>query len=428
MYAETAADAKNWTENIRMLSLVLNYKKAIRRQAPGAPRPLNHPLGGDTNAAKVMSPSTSEEERQHNTMQRRPREKESEADQSRRITCNVGAESPTSVPELHPNSHTLGRLKSRLDESSATDFHDRLKQKPQRRSQNYPTKQVDLIKGSGKSRQRESLETSDDEIQPNAQAINTQTWPGKRVRLPHRSQAQHVDIPILPFLIHNNDVSDDFAKQKQFTPPPIANPHPKRYSYTETDHGREITLKIQSSSESQTSAQDSDCPPDIPPKRCILKVSLDSKNGPQTHFLPPLPDFVPPPPPNKQSGSSSPATNNESVLISSKQISQQDPIEGMTNQCSWEHIHKVIMKQIFLFVTCYNAMHYCKVNAAYNIVHIQVVVLQMSKEIKRLGVCQQDNSVCISFGELLEKTKGIIADLPGTLVAAKRNQVHKKIN
>lgn len=49
--------------------------------------------------------------------------------------------------------------------------------------------------------------------------------------------------------------------------------------------------------------------------------------------------------------------------------------------------------------------------------------IQLTKEIKRVGVKQIDGTVCTTFRKLHRETEGIFPDFMSTLMAAKRYQV-----
>lgn len=52
-----------------------------------------------------------------------------------------------------------------------------------------------------------------------------------------------------------------------------------------------------------------------------------------------------------------------------------------------------------------------------------LLYIQLTKEIKRVGVKQIDGTVCTTFRKLHRETEGIFPDFMSTLMAAKRYQV-----
>lgn len=391
LYAATASDAKRWSESIANVSAVLNYrKKGSHRPAPGAPSeeaPKNRaPVRGQNQvngkrcysmpsrpsrpATGLSAASESEATDQPTALPRIVKRT------SRHNIYSIGRSPGNrfgSVPNLYgPPGHLRASANSRphystnsrlwLDGSPPPDARmGRRRKLPERdprgrrtvsASQPVPLNSSYNYNGSleklhlsqpamndGRASYRSlqlharpaehemqtglPVDMDGYDLPPRAQSVDISTLSEKRARF--SMQPQQVGVPMLPFLSDRMDSLSraGISKPKNVAPPVKPKPILKKTNPVQISDG--ASDLIQSPTSSSTT------PPEIPPKRCSLRVSVDSMSGQRDVFLPPPPNFKPPPPPELRSSSSSPlsvSTNDSTIAVSQTASSQTSPHNG----------------------------------------------------------------------------------------------------
>lgn len=375
LYAATAADAKRWAESIVNVSIVLNYRrKGSLRQLPPRPgvdntagvrcrmyrrgddrRHTNRGASVTTSLASEASDQPTELPRfvkrsRHNTYSsrgpssdnkygsvpnlHRPRGRYIPQTASARLWLD-GSPPPNvrggrrrtinTERELHarPSSamatHQLNSSFGSIDKLHVTPARERGNRAGQRRLQTRDWWQ--------------QVDADGYELPPRAQSVDISMLSKKRARF-SSTQTQRMHAPILPTR----------SRESPKTPPPVK-PKPilKRIR---------PVLTLDDDISEETESVDTDCPPDntpmppaIPPKRCSLKVSVDSKSGQRDVFLPLPPNFKPPPPPELHSGSSSPKTltPSDSMTTEIPSYSSSPPTgpQQRTPDNSYNHLQQV---------------------------------------------------------------------------------------
>lgn len=375
LYAATAADAKRWAESIVNVSLVMNYRKK------GSLRPL--PPRPDSAASVRCRVYRRDDDRRYSNRDVSVTTLASEASdqptelprivkRSRQNTYGgrPGSRSSSdsrygSVPNLHrPRGRYIPQSASArlwLDGSPPPNGRGGRKRNPEREPHARPssamaTHQMNSSIGSidklhvtratekgNRARQRQlparnwwqQVDSDGYELPPRAQSVDISMLSKKRARF--NTQSQQKRLLILPS--HSRESS------KTLSPPPVK-PKPILKKMRPV-----LTLDDDIISE-ETESVDTDCPTDhtpmppaIPPKRCSLKVSVDSKSGQRDVYLPLPPNFKPPPPPELHSGSSSPktVTPSDSMIteVPSYSSLQTSPPNRPTPENSYNHLQQV---------------------------------------------------------------------------------------
>ena len=163
-------------------------------------------------------------------------------------------------------------------------------------------RQAPIDTGSRKMFTRWPVDMDGYELPPRPQSVDVSMLHTKRPPFsipPTQKVTTSVPPSIVPSLSTEQTSSIDEATHKN-TPPPVKPKPILKKSRPASSLDGEQSVQSVSDSDSVLS------PPEIPPKRYIMKVSVNSVNGKRNVFLPPPPDFKPPPPPEHSSGNSSP--------------------------------------------------------------------------------------------------------------------------
>lgn len=383
LYAATAADAKRWAESIVNVSVVLNYRKK------GSYRPLPPRPGVDNTAAvrgrvyrrsdysnrtSDTSATAASEATDQPTELPRIINKHSRQNAAYRRGGSSSNNRYGSVPNLHrPRGRYIPQSANArlwLDGSPPPNGRGGRRRNTEREPHARPSSamathkmnscyssidRLHLTQPTNRSRvnragQRQ-LRTGDwwrqvdadgYELPPRAQSVDISILSKKRARF--STHTQQMTAPVLPYLARDS---------KTVSPPPVK-PKPilkKMRPVLTLD--RDISEERESVDTDLMSAHSPTPvptdqgikPPAIPPKRCSLKVSVNSKSGQRDVYLPLPPNFKPPPPPELHSGSSSPKTVTPSGSMITQApsycSSQTSSLQEVTPETSYNHLQQV---------------------------------------------------------------------------------------
>lgn len=374
LYAATAADAKRWAESIVNVSIVLNYrKKGSLRPLPPRPRVDSaagvkyhmYRRGDDRRYSNRDSSLASEATDQPTDLPRIVKRSTYSGRPGSSSDSRYG-----SVPNLHrPRGRYIPQAASArlwLDGSPPPNGRGGRRRNPEREPHARPSSamashqmnssigSIDKLHvtpareraNSSRVRQRrlatrdwwQQVDSDGYELPPRAQSVDISMLSKKRARF--NTQAQQKRVPVLPS--HSRESS------KTLSPPPVK-PKPilkKMRPVLTLDDGiiSEETESVDTAADYTNPTSSTPIPPAIPPKRCSLKVSVDSKSGQRDVYLPLPPNFKPPPPPELQSGSSSPKTltpTDSMITEVPSYISPQSSPSRPTPESSYNHLQQV---------------------------------------------------------------------------------------
>ena len=360
LYAATAADAKRWTESIGSLSAVLNYSRKTtgHRTAPGPPAALQRPVSGQRVAdekrysmptrlprlhASVSGDITSIPAEESAEATDQPTELPRIVKRSRGKPPRPRARGPSKVvygemygsdPNLRSSAGAGGRSRHGGKPYQSSNPHLWLDGSPPPNSGRMARKRrpdlhghhtffsspggsldkihiaqptlmsssdVKALRLAGRRAHPEMLgrwptDMDGYELPSRPQSVDISMLSGNRApSFTHQAQRKARGVPILPYLYQDGTGRASSSSLKS-TPPPI-----KPKPILKKTAGATVQ-----SPDSERGTSEPSTPPEIPPKRYSLKVSVQSETGQRNIFLPPPPNFKPPPPPEYSSGDSSP--------------------------------------------------------------------------------------------------------------------------